>query len=108
MPGHVGQTSTPPHPSGSVPHFAPTESHVFCLHPQWLATPAPPHVSGGVHIPQLSVEPQPFDAVPQLNPSAAHVVGVHIPAPHLLAPPTPHTSVPVHIPQSSMPPHPSG
>jgi hypothetical protein len=66
VPGQVGQTSTPPHPSGSVPHFAPAESHVFGLHPQWLATPAPPHVSGIMQLPQLSVVPHPSDAVPQL------------------------------------------
>jgi hypothetical protein len=66
MPGQVGQVMTPPHPSLMGPHFAPTESHVFGLHPQWLATPAPPHVLGIMHMPQLSVALHPSEAVPQL------------------------------------------
>jgi hypothetical protein len=49
----------PPHPSSTVPHLAPDASHVLGLHPQWLATPAPPHVCGGVQVPQSSVRPQP-------------------------------------------------
>jgi hypothetical protein len=90
--------SIPPHPSSITPQCAPAASHVLGLQPQRLAAPAPPHVSGAVHVPQLSVFPQPSETVPQFKLSVRHVFGTQIPVPHLFAPPTPHMSVPVHVP----------
>jgi hypothetical protein len=50
--------------------------------PHWLATPPPPHVAGGVHVPQLIVAPQPSPIGPQFAAAWAHVRGVHCGVPH--------------------------
>jgi hypothetical protein len=49
---HVPQSTTPPQPSGALPHVAPSWLQVFGLQPHWFATPSPPQLSGATQPPQ--------------------------------------------------------
>src|SRR5262249_18915086 len=75
----VPQSTTPPHPSASLPHwFAPHAATVSGTHapppapvspppPHLLGVPPPPPTCGGLQLPQLAVtSPQPLGCGPQV------------------------------------------
>jgi hypothetical protein len=73
----VPQLTTPPQPSGIVPHWfaahvagthAPPSGPVSEPPPQTLGVPPPPQISGKVHEPQLIATPASSEIVP-LQPS---------------------------------------
>ena len=66
---HVPQSTTPPHPSGTVPQSSPAGHAVAGVQPQTLGLLGvpPPQVCGAVQVPHEIVPPQPSGMVPQLS-----------------------------------------
>jgi hypothetical protein len=91
-----------------VPQFLLCASQVVGVQPHLFATPAPPHVSGKLHVLQTNVSLQPSEMLPHSAPCAAHVVGVQEPEPHLKLPPAPQVWPLPQSPQFSVFPQPSG
>jgi hypothetical protein len=83
------QLSVPLQPSEMVPQFFPCAEQVVGVHPQTLAVPAPPHVSGAAQVPQATTLLQPSEIAPQLSGAMQAVSGVHVPSPHTFGVPPP-------------------
>jgi hypothetical protein len=79
--------------------------------PQTLATPPPPQMFGGVHVPHVGMSaPHPSAMGPQFLPALAHVAGTQpaVPPQTLGVPPPPQVVGGAHVPHEEMsPPHPS-
>jgi hypothetical protein len=101
---HGPQLNVPPHPSGGLPHVAPTAAQVVVVQPHTLGTPPPPHVFGAVQPGQVCVTPQLSVSVPHDTVQSTGGDGVQ---PHTFGtPPPPHVCGAVHVdPQSRDPPH---
>jgi len=99
--GHEPQL--PPQPS--VPHTRPAQ--LGAQTPHVFGTPAPPQVSGSVHVPQVTLRPTPHrsvtEIVPQLAPRAVQSSATLSPTqPHRLGINAPHVAGATQLPQATV------